>query len=390
MKQIELNAKELKGILTHLIKNNQVIQMENKNPIAINVEGESGIGKTSAIIELAKELDMHFIKLNLAELEEVGELSGFPLKEYQVVKGDVEKWVPENMISMYVKSQYTPSGKHRMSYAKPEWISDVDKPVILFLDDFSRANPMFMQAIMELCDRQQFVSWALPKGSTVILSSNPDNGNYNVTTLDTAQKTRFININMKFDIDVWAQWAEKDKLDTRAINFLLFNPELITERYNARAFVTFFNAIATIEDFEKNLPMIQMLGEGAIGPEASTLFTAFINNKLDKIVSPKDLITHTNESYVIGLLNDSVNVAGNFRADISSVIATRVINFCSALADSNKVDQAVINRLIKLTTDCDGFNDDLKYYIIKELIGNHKVKFAKLLNNVQVAKMTMK
>jgi hypothetical protein len=44
MKQIELNAKELKGILTHLIKNNQVIQMENKNPIAINVEGESGIG----------------------------------------------------------------------------------------------------------------------------------------------------------------------------------------------------------------------------------------------------------------------------------------------------------------------------------------------------------
>jgi hypothetical protein len=211
-----------------------------------------------------------------------------------------------------------------------------------------------------------------------------------VTTLDTAQKTRFININMKFDIDVWAQWAEKDKLDTRAINFLLFNPELITERYNARAFVTFFNAIATIEDFEKNLPMIQMLGEGAIGPEASTLFTAFINNKLDKIVSPKDLITHTNESYVIGLLNDSVNVAGNFRADISSVIATRVINFCSALADSNKVDQAVINRLIKLTTDCDGFNDDLKYYIIKELIGNHKVKFAKLLNNIQVAKMAMK
>jgi hypothetical protein len=170
----------------------------------------------------------------------------------------------------------------------------------------------------------------------------------------------------------------------------LFNPELITERYNARAFVTFFNAIATIEDFEKNLPMIQMLGEGAIGPEASTLFTAFINNKLDKIISPKDLITHTNESYVIGLLNDSVNVAGNFRADISSVIATRVINFCSALADSNKVDQAVINRLIKLTTDCEGFNDDLKYYIIKELIGNHKVKFAKLLNNVQVAKMTMK
>ena len=29
MKQIELNAKELKGILLHLIKNNQVIQEEH-------------------------------------------------------------------------------------------------------------------------------------------------------------------------------------------------------------------------------------------------------------------------------------------------------------------------------------------------------------------------
>ena len=89
MKQLELNAEELKSVLTHLIKNNIEIQQEGKKPIAVNVEGESGIGKSSAIMELAAELDMDFVKLNLSELEEVGELAGFPVKVFSVIKEGV-------------------------------------------------------------------------------------------------------------------------------------------------------------------------------------------------------------------------------------------------------------------------------------------------------------
>lgn len=390
MKQLELNAEELKGVLTHLIKNNIEIQKEGKKPIAVNVEGESGIGKTSAIMELAAELDMDFVKLNLSELEEVGELAGFPVKEFSVIKEGTEKYVSENMLPLYAKAKWAPTGKHRMGYAQPQWIANKSKPVILLLDDFSRANHMFMQAIMELCDRQEFVSWKLPKGSTIILSSNPDNGSYNVTTLDTAQQSRFMNLYMRFDIDVWGRWAEKDEVDTRCVNFLLMNPELVTERYNSRAYITFFNSIKTVKDFEKELPLIQMLGEGAIGPEGSTMFTSFINNKLDKIISPKEILTHVNESYVVGELNSCVNVAGSHRADISSVIATRVVNYALNLADKGSISNDIITRLIKLTTTCEAFNDDLKYYLIKELIAGNKIKFSKMLNNTLVAKMAMR
>src|SRR6056297_2608231 len=158
MKQIELNAEELKDVLTHLIKNNIEIQQEGKKPIAVNVEGESGIGKTSAIMELAAELDMDFVKLNLSELEEVGELAGFPVKVFSVTKEGNEKYVSENMLPLYAKAKWAPTGKHRMGYAQPQWIANKNKPVVLLLDDFSRANHMFMQAIMELCDRQEFVS----------------------------------------------------------------------------------------------------------------------------------------------------------------------------------------------------------------------------------------
>jgi hypothetical protein len=45
-----------------------------------------------------------------------------------------------------------------------------------------------------------------------------------------------------------------------------------------------------------------MVGEGSVGLEFSTLFTMFINNKLDKIISPKDILFHNSEEYVLNTL----------------------------------------------------------------------------------------
>ena len=70
---------------------------------------------------------------------------------------------------------------------------------ILILDDYTRSEPRFMQATMELIDRQEYISWKLPKNWHIVLTTNPDNGDYNVTSLDIAQKTRFISVEVKFD-----------------------------------------------------------------------------------------------------------------------------------------------------------------------------------------------
>jgi DNA polymerase III delta prime subunit len=390
MQKIQLNAEEIKSFLTHMVKNNRHLQDEGKIPVAINIEGNAGIGKTSTVLELAKELNMHVEKINLAQMEEVGDLIGFPFKEFQVSKESAEKWVPENMLPMYVKSGYKPSGKSRMSHAKPAWIEGKGENGFLILDDFSRANHMFMQAIMEICDRQEYISWKLPKGWTILLTSNPDNGEYNVTTLDLAQQTRFVSIEAKFDLDVWARWAEKAGIDTRCINFMLMHPEVITERYNARAFVTFFNSISSIPKFEEALDLIQMIGEGTIGPEASSLFTMFINNKLDKIIPPKDIMLNPNENYVVGALNSIVGEDDGFRADLSSIIATRVVNFCLVYAEKNSIQPDFITRLVKLTTDCKSFTDDLRYYMVKEILAGNKVKFSKLMMNPAVVQMSLK
>ena len=71
MAHVNLNTNEVKDFLRHIISNNQVIQSQGKNPVAVEVVGDSGIGKTSTIIQLAEELKLNFVKLNLAQIEEL-------------------------------------------------------------------------------------------------------------------------------------------------------------------------------------------------------------------------------------------------------------------------------------------------------------------------------
>ena len=119
-----------------------------------------------------------------------------------------------------------------------------------------------------------------------------------VQSIDSAQRTRFITAQLKFDVETWAKWAETEWIDGRCINFLLMNPELVTQTTNARSITTFFNSISSFDSFEKNLPMIQMIGEGSVGPEFSIMFTQFINNKLDKLVDPRTMLTHDSDEYI--------------------------------------------------------------------------------------------
>ena len=388
MNQIKLNVDELKGFIKHMVGNNQAIQADGKVPVAVNIEGDAGLGKTSAILQLGKEMGMDVVKLNLSQLEELGDLVGFPVKEFQVKNSEGKTlWVTEQEIETANNKGYRVVDK-RMSHATPDWIQGKGEGGFLILDDYTRADQRFMQATMELIDRQEYVSWKLPKNWHILLTTNPDNGDYNVTSLDVAQKTRFISVELKFDVDVWAKWAEEANIDGRCINFLLMHPESITQRINPRSVTTFFNAISSIDNFEANLPLIQMIGEGSVGPEFASLFTMFINNKLDKMISPQDVLTK-DERYVLNTLTAAIGKDDDYRADIASVLATRVVNYSLTFASKHSVNQEMIDRLVVLSTKSDVFTEDLKYRLVKDILNGNKVKFSKLIMNQEVMKMAV-
>jgi len=391
---VNLNVNELKDFLGHIIKNNRHLQANGKNSVSVEVVGESGIGKTSSILQLADEMNLNFIKLNLAQIEELGDLVGFPIRQFQMAKKDKDdkwsmKWADEHLVGSFKDKGYQPTGKSQMSYCAPEWIADKKKGGILLLDDWNRADVRFIQAVMELIDRQQYISWTLPEDWHILLTANPDNGDYLVQAIDSAQRTRFITANLKFDAETWAKWAEGSQIDGRCINFLLMHPELVTQETNARSITTFFNAISSFEKFESELPMIQMIGEGSVGQEFSTMFTTFINNKLDKLPTPDTMLCHEYEQHVRTTLKEAIGVEHNYRADVAAVLCTRLANYALHYSTSNTISQKIIDRLVMLSTE-EIFANDLKYYAIREILNGNKQKFQKLMMNAEVVKMATK
>jgi hypothetical protein len=387
---VALNAKELKQFLNHIIENNRFLQEQSKTPVAIEVIGESGIGKTSAIVQLAKELDFNFVKLNLSQIEEIGDLVGFPIRQFEIQRNEESDkiWVDENVLDEKFKQGYYTTGLNRMGYCPPEWISGKEKGGILLLDDWNRADMRFIQAVMELIDRQQYISWSLPKDWHIILTANPDNGDYLVSSIDNAQKTRFITVQLKFDTECWAKWAEESQIDGRCINFLLLHPELVTKDVNSRSVSMFFNSISSIKSFDDSLPLIQMVGEGSVGPEFSSMFTMFINNKLDKMISPQHVIEQ-DEKYVLNTLKSIVGKDDSYRADLASTLSTRIVNYLDMFSKENPVEKTVVDRISKIVNE-KIFANDICYNMVRSIYNNNPSKFKTMMMNKDLVQYIMK
>jgi hypothetical protein len=132
-----------------------------------------------------------------------------------------------------------------------------------------------------------------------------------------------------------------------------------------------------------------MIGEGSVGDEFASMFTTFINNKLDKLVTPKDLLTHDNESYILGELRGCIGKDDTYRADIASTLATRLANYSVIYSKENTISQKITDRLkhyvLKIILLM-----ILKYLIIRTIFNGNKQKFSKLMMDAEIIKMTIK
>ena len=386
--RVSLNINEAKDFLRHIVNNNRYLQENNKPPVAVEIVGDSGIGKTSSIVQLKDELGFNFVKLNLAQIEELGDLVGFPIRQFEMESQTQKGWVDEHAVEDFHKKGWMTTGRNRMSYCPPEWISGKENGGVLLLDDWNRADIRFIQAVMELIDRQEYISWKLPKDWHIILTSNPDNGEYLVNSIDNAQRTRFITVDLKFDIKCWSVWAEENQIDGRCINFLLMHPELVTKEINSRSVSMFFNSISSIKSFEDQLPLIQMIGEGSVGSEFSTLFTMFINNKLDKMISPENIMSQ-DEQYVLNTLKSLVGKDKAYRADIASTLGTRVSNYLEYFAKENAIEKPLIERISKIVTE-KIFATDVCYNMVRSIYNSNPGKFKLMMLNKELVKYITK
>lgn len=386
-----LKISQVKDVLGHIIKNNRFLEKQNKKKNSILIESDAGIGKTSVVQQVAKENGLGFVKINLSQIEQSGDVLGFPFIEVEYCEkdGSDKGWINAKELEFRGKDLCL-TGRSRTSYSPPAWVPTDGTGIVLLLDDFTRAPTHIMQAVMEIIDRGEYLSWRLPSDCHVMLTSNPsDSGDYIVTALDTAQKTRFIRLTMKFNVDEWAAWAEKEGVDSRCINFLMLNPEMIKGDTNARLATDYFNSISSLEDFSapETLNLIQLLGEGSVGEEFSTCFALFINNKLDKVPSPRDLFdAEDDEKAIAKILGCVGKVDSNaYKQNIASVLSSRMINYSHKIIEEKTFNKKTHVPRVAAIIKSKVFSGDINYNLVKSL--NMMKQYAPLLEDSEIVKI---
>jgi hypothetical protein len=312
----------------------------------------------------------------LSQIEDIGDLVGFPYKSVKMVlrnsDGEIENeaWITESMASIKKSQGWEYTEEIRTQYAEPEWLGKLrgyPAGSILLVDDFTRADMRFQQALMQLIQDGKYYSWSLPVGCSIVLSCNPNDEDYIVQEQDQAMSGRYCKFGVKFKIDDWVQWAIKEKIDGRCINIFINGYEEMMyskkkerrERYkmdvSPRDWSNFFRYCKYIPDFQNpsSLQEISRVGKAYVG-DAITMFMTQLTNKMDKLPSPEELLTKTDKEVEKILLDvcgstKSTDQKTRYRAEIASVIMMR---FQYAMLDkiktSKDLTKAIEDRIVFL------------------------------------------
>lgn len=257
---------------------------------------------------------------------------------------------------------------------------------------------------MDLILEQKYVSWSLPKKTTIVLSNNPDDGNYNVNSLDEAQRTRFMNFNIAYDLGAWMSWAEKANVDGRCINFVasysneLFNADDEGNRIcNPRSFVMFANMISGIKDWDNpdSLNFISTIARGCFKDDGrfSNMFTAFLRNKMHLLIQPKEMLLGSWDTIQKKMEDTLYDSNGQYRPDIASLLERRFSNYVNAWLDSadktpiKKVQDRILDFIANDAAGKKLFTKDQFYHMIKTITSDHKKQTNQLLFEPKIAKL---
>lgn len=221
-----------------------------------DIQGHRGIGKTHIVHEIGNEWVDPYTKhqsLPVVALycatQEVTDLIGFPTKVWESTgepviegvapkdKGDriVTSWAPPDWLSKLHKhcAQFEESDRKTLEKMKENGSSEEEiwlfwnRPkCIVFLDESKRAQRDVMQAMYPLILNKTLHTNELPRGARIVTADNFA-GAYDVREPDEAFMSRFCHLEAEAQINVWHDWATKNGVASKVVNFLTSNPAFL-------------------------------------------------------------------------------------------------------------------------------------------------------------------
>lgn len=261
-----MKIKELKTTLTAMIK--------NQSPVTPMIWGKHGIGKSSIVEQVAKDLGMNCICIMLSQREAVDLLGVLYTKE-------------DKELGISVTDSHPPA-----------WFVTALKKgnLVLFLDEFNLARREVMAASFELVLSKRLNNIQLPDSVFIVCAGNPEDERYNVTPMSDALVDRFLHIKADPDLDSWMDWA-KDNVDTSIREFLRSAPNAAytVDNKDAAFPITIkhsFRSWARVNEVLKLKLADDILLEclqGIVGQDIGLQFVKFLKENLDKPLTAKEM-----------------------------------------------------------------------------------------------------
>lgn len=166
---------------------------------------------------------------------------------------------------------------------------------------------------------------------------------------------------------------------------------------NARNYVMFGNTISGIQNWEdpKSLAFIQQIASGSFLDDKDniigSLFTTFIANKLDKLISPEDMLLKAWNVVKPQIKNCVYDDSGRYRPDVASILSTRLLNYSMYYFNQKGAKTDVVqDRLLELINageenpDEKLFSEDFLFDIIRTLMKHFPTRTNKFMLNRKI------
>jgi len=234
------------------------------------IRGRHGIGKSTIVYQLAKQLDKPVIERRASQMTE-GDLLGLPK-----LSKNVTTWCP------------------------PEWLATACKePVVLFLDEVDRATLEVRQGIFELCDSRKIAGNALHPDTLIFACVNggEHGSQYQVGEMDPAELDRYTVFDVEPTVEDWLDWATGN-VAQEVWDFINHNHGHLEHKGDyepnkvypsRRSWERLSKTLSGIGDEIENSTVTYQIAQSFIGFEGAVAFNNFLKD-YDRQVTIEDLL----------------------------------------------------------------------------------------------------
>jgi hypothetical protein len=396
-KQITLKPDQVKEKIVQFVDNNCILESKGLLKNSINFVGEPGVAKTSSIIQACIENNIGYEKINLANIDDLGDICGFPCVESEMTFKEkdgniIHDWVNNKAYDFKLNQDWHPTGRTRTAYSEPKWVSNLrnHEKSVLILDDSLRAQQRFINATMDLIDRGEYMGWKTPKGCTIVMTNNPSDGDFQVSQVDAAQSSRYFTFNVEYCQKSWAKQAEKEGIHGACINFILKEHSSLfmkdkqgTMKSMPRQWSKLFNSIMFLPNLssKESLMMINENGKGILPEALVQIFVDFLHKKDWDIPEPEFVFTAKTDAELIKKMKEVVGdimKPETFRNDIASIFTLRLINYIANMLSKENLETLHVERL-KCIMENKILGSDLDFKLLRDVYHANPQKAAKLI-----------